>query len=353
MQRVRLSAWWLAAVSTAIVGCHREVIEDLPQFERKISIADRFYDVEALDAQTAIVVGYAGKILRTVDGGMTWEVMPSGVDKALYSVDFPDPQNGWICGQSGLILRTTDGGKTWQRQQTPTPVYLFSIDMVSATEGWAVGDRATTLHTSDGGTTWTAGKVTSTEKLTEDEAILSEDPVLYGVQFVDAQTGWVVGEFGNIYHTADRGRSWRTQQESLIGGEGVFDALDIPSFFGLHFADASNGVAAALEGRIARTRDGGATWKYDEFDVTDPIVDPLTQPYLFADTTGWVVGVAGEVARQTEVGAAWRRASLGMEVLTWLSGIDWVDPQNGWIVGGYGLILHTTDGGKSWVPSLG
>lgn len=352
MHRLRLSAWWLAAVSMVVVGCHNEAIDDLPQFDRKISIADRFYDVEALDAQTALVVGYAGKILRTADGGMTWDVIPSGVDKALYGVDFTDPQNGWICGQSGLILHTTDGGKSWTRQSTPTPVYLFAIDMVSPTEGWAVGDRATTLHTRDGGATWTAGKVTSSEKLTEDEALLSEDPVLYDVQFVDAQTGWVVGEFGNIYHTADGGHSWRTQQETLIGGE-VFDALDIPSFFGVHFADPSNGIATALEGRIARTRDGGATWKYDEWDLKFPIADPLTRPYLFPDATGWAVGVAGEVARQTEANGPWRRASLGMEVLTWLSGMDWLDRQNGWIVGGYGTILHTTDGGASWVPSLG
>ena len=47
--------------------------------------------------------------------------------------------------------------------------------------------------------------------------------------------------------TADGGKSWRTQQETLIGAEGVFDALDIPSFFGVHFIDRSNGVAAALE----------------------------------------------------------------------------------------------------------
>ena len=352
MRRFRLSPWWLVAVSSALAACHAETGEDAPLFARKISIADRFYDVDAIDAQTAIVVGYGGKILRTADGGYTWEVVDSGVDRALYSVDFPDPQHGWIAGQAGTLLASSDGGKTWHKQQSPTPVYLFALDMVNASEGWAVGDRATTLHTRDGGQMWQAGKLTSAEALTAEEAILAEDPVLYGVQFADARTGWIVGEFGNIYFTADGGASWRTQQETLVG-ETVYEALDIPTFFGVHFIDARNGIAAALEGRVARTRDSGTTWKYEEVDVNEPIVDPLLQPYQMPDTTAWAVGVSGEVTRQQAAGGVWQRASLGMEVPTWLRGIDWVDAQNGWIVGGSGLILHTTDGGKSWVPALG
>ncbi len=352
MRRFRLSAWWLAAVSSAFAGCHAETAEDAPLFARKIGIADRFYDVDAIDAQTAIVIGYGGKILRTADGGYTWEVVDSGVERALYSVDFPDPQHGWIAGQAGTLLASSDGGKTWSKQESPTPLYLFSLDMIDAKEGWAVGDRATTLHTRDGGQTWQPGKLTSTEALTEEEAVLAEDPVLYGVQFTDARHGWIVGEFGNIYATTDGGVTWKTQQESLVDAEG-YGALDIPTFFGLHFIDAANGVAAALEGRVARTRDGGATWKYEEVDVKEPIVDPLLQPFQMPDTTAWAVGVAGEVIRQRAAGGTWQRASLGMEVPTWLRGIDWIDAQNGWIVGGYGLILHTTDGGKSWVPALG
>ncbi|MGD9764108.1 MAG: WD40/YVTN/BNR-like repeat-containing protein [Candidatus Binatia bacterium] len=352
VQRLRLSRGWLVAVTCLLAGCHSDGADEAPLFARKISITDRFYDVAAIDADTAIVVGYGGKILRTADGGYTWDVIDSGSDKALYSVDFPDREHGWIAGQSGTLLHSSDGGKTWVKQQSPTPVYLFSIDMVNASEGWAVGDRATTLHTRDGGKTWQAGKLTSTEGLTPEQAVLAEDPVLYGVQFVDPATGWIVGEFGNIYFTADGGATWKTQQESLVG-EGMYDALDIPTFFGVHFLDASNGVAAALEGRVARTRDGGKSWKYEEAAVKEPIVDPLLQPFQMPDTTGWAVGVAGEVLRQSTVGGAWERASLGMEVPTWLRGIDWFDAQNGWIVGGYGLILHTTDGGKSWVPSLG
>ncbi len=352
MPQTQPSGWWLAVMLAIIVGCHREAPEDLPLFERKISIADKFYDVRALDASRAVVVGYGGKILMTEDGGRSWRVLPSGTDRALYSVEFIDANTGWISGQDGVILHTSDGGKTWTRQVSGTTLYLFGIDFIDHQRGWAVGDRSTYLYTADGGRSWRLAKVGGPERLTADEALLAQEPVLYDVQFLDADTGWIVGEFGNIYHTTDGGKSWTNQQDTLLG-DGIFDTLDLPTFFGVQFIDRLNGVAAGLEGRIARTRDGGENWKFEKFELREPIIDPLFQAFQFPDTTGWAVGAAGEVARQAVVAAPWQRASLGMEILTWLRGVHFLDKDNGWIVGGYGLILHTTDGGKTWLPSVG
>jgi photosystem II stability/assembly factor-like uncharacterized protein len=143
------------------------------------------------------------------------------------------------------------------------------------------------------------------------------------------------------------------QQDSLLGTEGIFEALDIPTFFGVHFIDPLNGIVAGLQGRIARTRDGGRTWKFEEFQLDVPMADPLFQPFQFPDTTAWAVGAAGEVAYQPQPGAAWQRASMGMEVLTWMRGIDFYDKKHGWLVGGRGHILRTTDGGQTWLPIVG
>ena len=167
------------------------------------------------------------------------------------------------------------------------------------------------MHTIDGGRSWQLGKIsTGDEGLTADEALLSQDPVLYDVQFLDRRTGWVVGELGNIYHTTDGGRTWSSQQESLLG-HGIFDVLDIPTFFGVHFIDANNGITAGLDGKIARTRDGGQNWQFEKLEAQVPFVDPLFQPFQFPDGTAWAVGAAGQVARQTSPGEPWKRASAG------------------------------------------
>jgi photosystem II stability/assembly factor-like uncharacterized protein len=354
MRQLKPSVWFWATLVLGVGACHREAPEDIPLFERQIGVPDKFYDVHAFDANRAIVVGYAGKILFTPDSGATWEVIHSGTNRALYSVEFVDDQNGWITGQDGVILHTGDGGKTWARQQSGTVLYLFDVAFLDAKEGWVIGDKATYLHTADGGRTWRAHKMARSAGLSAEEALVAQDPVLYDVQFLDKQRGWVVGEFGKIYHTADGGATWREQQESLLGSSGLYDVLDLPTFFGVHFSDAQNGLAAGLEGRIARTRDGGATWRFEEFDNEGiPLTDPLFRPLQFPDTTAWAVGAAGEVLRQSVPGAPWKRAQLGMELVSWLRAIEFHDANNGWIVGGYGMILHTTDGGKTWLPCLG
>src|SRR5262245_5613776 len=48
------------------IGCHHEV-EMIPLVERTIYQTDRFYDVQAVSKQRAIVVGYGGKIVETRD----------------------------------------------------------------------------------------------------------------------------------------------------------------------------------------------------------------------------------------------------------------------------------------------
>jgi len=353
MRRVSWTIWCVAWLMVAIGGCHREEAADAPFYDRKIGISDKFYDVQALSPTRAIVVGYGGKILQTQDGGRTWELLNSGTRKALYSVHFVDDQQGWICGQDGIVLHTTDGGKTWNKQDSGSKWYLFALAFIDANDGWVVGDRATYFHTTDGGQTWSRGKLGVIEDIPKDEALVAADPILYDVKFRDHNTGWIVGEFGKIFHTADGGKTWTEQQGSLLGSGNVFNALDLPTFFGVNFVDDMNGVVAGLDGKVARTRDGGQTWKFEEFDLTSPIVDPLFRPYQFPDTTAWAVGAAGEVVRQSEPRQAWQRASLGMEIVTWLRGIDFYDKDNGWIVGGFGLILHTTDGGKTWLPSIG
>jgi len=341
------------AAIALVAGCHKEV-EDVPLLKRTIGISDKFYDVHAMDAEKAIVVGYSGKILLTTDAGFTWTQPTSGTNRALYRVRFVDPETGWVSGQEGLILHTTDGGKTWVRQKTGTSVYLFSLSFIDRNRGWAIGDKSILVQTTDGGGTWSLHKITTAaqKEVSAEEAIASADPVLYDVQFIDANNGWVVGEFGKIYHTTDGGQTWTEQQLSLIGAE-VVDALDLPTFFGVRFSDAQTGLAAGLDGKIARTSDAGASWKFEKMKLEYPIVDPLYNPGLFPDGTGWAIGAAGEVVRLDTPGGEWQRAKLGMEVVTWLRGMSWLDRDNGWIVGGLGLILHTKDGGKTWIPSLG
>lgn len=347
---------------TVSVACHREP-EMIPLIERTIYTTDRFYDVEAVSTDRAIVVGYAGKIIETTNGGRTWQQLESGVEDALFSVYFADEQRGWVTGQDGLILHTADGGKSWTRQEsnavfkdmdgTSQRAYLFAITGLGTRHLWAVGDRSMLVRSTDGGATWSASQVKMEADLSGGEGMAAADPVFYDVGFADEQHGWIVGEFGKIMYTSDGGATWAEQNRSLLEASGFFDPLDLPSLFGVHVRDAMRASAAGLEGHIARTTDGGTAWAYDKAEVDIPLLDPLFDLVEFDDDSAWAIGAAGEVMRREPGGGPWRRASMASDLSTWLRALDFSDPQHGWMVGGFGLIFRTTDGGATWLPSQG
>jgi len=346
MPRLRMAL--LALPFLACAACHGEV-QMIPLIDRKIYLTDKFYDVQAISADRAIVVGYGGKILETRDSGRTWNLRPSGTDNALYKIHLVDGQTGWVVGQAGTILRTTNGGESWTQQTSGTDSYLFSVYALSPDRAIAVGDKAGILQTTDGGNTWKNTKYQQAKgTMTADEELAAQDPSLYDIVFVDDKTGWIVGEFGKILKTTDGGATWTEQQGSLMGGE-ITNPLDLPTFYGARFVNAQEGIASGIDAHIAHTRDGGAKWAFDE--VSPDVTMPLFQPLLFPDGSGWAVGASGTVVRRESPDAPWKAADLGLRVLSWVRQVSFVDRDNGWLVGGFGTILHTRDGGKTWLPA--
>ncbi|MBI4854829.1 MAG: hypothetical protein HY819_23775 [Acidobacteria bacterium] len=61
-----------------------------------------------------------GYVFSTSDGGVTWKEtihIESLKDHSAWILDMflLDMMNGWVVGRDGLLMRTTDGGQTWQR----------------------------------------------------------------------------------------------------------------------------------------------------------------------------------------------------------------------------------------------
>lgn len=119
-------------------------------------------------------VGYAcgnNMIFKTTDQGATWtNVYTAGTTNAvLNSIDVLDASNAIACGGldwDPVILRTTDGGTTWNLEAHPLDQSYNSIWEVQY-EGSAVyavsGDAV--LRSTDGGSTWTQDAVTATNPL--------------------------------------------------------------------------------------------------------------------------------------------------------------------------------------------
>jgi photosystem II stability/assembly factor-like uncharacterized protein len=96
------------------------------------------------------LVGDAGNIVQTTNGGLTWSHQQSNVKSDLFSISALDTSNLWAAGDNGLILRTTNGGITWDSLVGPTRVRLNALQMLSKSYGWIVGDSGVVLRYSGG-----------------------------------------------------------------------------------------------------------------------------------------------------------------------------------------------------------
>lgn len=95
--------------------------------------------------------------LHTRDGGKTWEQnrTPS---RATHSTQFLDPTNGWMAAfapregsaeavvYDTSLMRTDNGGQSWQNDFTAKGSRIRSIFFLSPYKGWAVGDRGMILR---------------------------------------------------------------------------------------------------------------------------------------------------------------------------------------------------------------
>jgi outer membrane protein assembly factor BamB/photosystem II stability/assembly factor-like uncharacterized protein len=209
------------------------VVEDTVTYE----------DIFFLNSQTGWACGTSGEILKTVDGGVSWTPQNSGTTAYLYSIVFVDASTGWVCGDSGTILKTVDGGASWSPQSSGTSYSLRDLFFLDANNGWAVGYYGTVRKTVDGGVSWTT------------VSISVGSCHLYAVKWTDAQHGWIVGgsEMGyfddaTVSLTTDGGSNW------VNWGNTIRAVL-----YDVDFLDQNTGYVAGDHGALYKTVNGGDT----------------------------------------------------------------------------------------------
>lgn len=105
-----------------------------------------------------------GAVLVSSDAGKSWGYVNLGLPEAVLAcLDFrcvsAFANHVWVAGRpGGFVLHSADLGKTWEVQKTPIHVPANGIHFLNANTGWLVGDFGNILGTTDGGKTWTVQK---------------------------------------------------------------------------------------------------------------------------------------------------------------------------------------------------
>jgi hypothetical protein len=83
------------------------------------------------------LVGRAGQIRKTADGGLTWEKLTSTVSYNLNDIYFINDSVGSVAADSGTVLYTTDAGYTWKKQSTGSKGGINKLFFVNDSIGFA------------------------------------------------------------------------------------------------------------------------------------------------------------------------------------------------------------------------
>ena len=233
----------------------------------------RLRGVSAVSERVAWASGAASTVLRTVDGGRTWEKLNVTTDALDFrDIDAIDAQTAYILsignGPDSRIYKTTDAGKTWNLQfkNEDQKAFLDAMSFWDANHGIAFGDSVDKqfyiLTTADGGRTWSRVPATNLPSAQENEgafAASGTNIALFGKSHAWIGTG--AAAKSRVLRTTDGGRTWQIADTPLASGPSS-------GIFSIAFRDAKHGVIAGGDYKkeqeavdnLAVTNDGGITW---------------------------------------------------------------------------------------------
>ncbi len=228
--------------------------------------------VSAVDDRIAWASGSKGTVLRTLDGGATWTLMPVPGEAATDFRDIEafsaDDAVVMAIARPARIYRTKDGGKTWARTffDDSPGIFLDGFAFFDDRNGVAVGDpmagRFFLIATTDGGETWTPSPLDSRPAAAEGEAAFAASGTSLAVLGQDRVWLTTGGSVSRVWRSEDRGAHWEAFPSALLEG------LASAGGFGVAFLNERRGIVvggdyraeAASSGNAATSTDGGRTW---------------------------------------------------------------------------------------------
>jgi photosystem II stability/assembly factor-like uncharacterized protein len=318
-----------------------------PQWEMQNSGVDvRLRGVSAVNERVAWSSGAGSTVLRTADGGQTWQKLTVTADKLDFrDIDAIDAQTAYVLaignGPASRIYKTTDGGKTWtlQFKNEDQKAFLDAMSFWDANHGIVFGDSVDgqlyIMTTADGGRVWSRVPTANLLPALENEgafAASGTNIAVFGTSHAWIGTG--ASAKARVLRTADGGWTWQVAETPLAAGPSA-------GIFSIAFRDARHGIIVGGDYRkereavnnLAVTSDGGVTWTLvkglsgfrsvvayvpgtttlvalgpsggdystDDGQTWKPIGGPGFDTFSFAPRTsiGWAAGADGRIGKLT------------------------------------------------------
>lgn len=230
--------------------------------------------ISAVSEHVAWASGSGGTVLRTVDGGQTWQdasiVAAADLDFRMIHAFDERTAVALSAGAPARLYRTEDAGATWSLvyEDARPEIFFDGMRFADGQFGIAFGDpiagRIQIITTTDGGRSWTRGKPGASPQALAGEAGFAASNS--GVAIVGHSMYIGLGgqtELGRVRIARSRigGQSWSVHDWPMRSGESS-------GIFSIAFSDAWHGVAVggdylnpdASDDNLIVTSNGGASW---------------------------------------------------------------------------------------------
>lgn len=333
---------------------------------------------------------HEGYIVRTSDGGKTWQNVtpPTGAysPQGFFALD---TNTAWAssnvpcCNDHNMtrVWRTKDGGKTWRASQ-PFSTKMDAIDrgefylpiqiqFIDPNTGWLLFSSDSgmwsvlggiLMHTTDGGSTWI--------KLTTDQTRKLLNCWSGGLVFINSTTGWYgtscvgsprVFQFNNMFGEG----GWKIMK-TTDGGTSFTASTLIPTPPDLQKLAATNPDMDCGERKVVAFAPNalGVEWEcrnyvtYEEYNYFSLSTDsgntwntwtPSGNEYFIDAAHGLRLLVPRKLQQTTDSGISWST----IKTVAWQSAqFNFINEHEGWAIvtiGNASALVHTTDGGNTWL----
>jgi uncharacterized protein (TIGR03437 family) len=271
----------------------------------------------AMDPQQPATVYFVGNanglgFFRSNDAGNTWTGITltgiaSGTGTTWLAVD-PVLTNVIYLGSASQLHMSTDFGTTWKAVTVPTGVGGLSVD--PSASGIVYLSNANKVYKStDFGNTWTQLTTIVTGADTPAVGNVIVDPRNSNTLYVGDEYPFVNGSCGSVlnnqpcglFKSTDAGHSWTNVAPPGIYTEVVFDPRNNNLYVGAMPNGAGNG--------LLKSTDGGNTWNLVNNTVTRNLLFP--DPGAANTLVGFnPFGASANIYRSTDAGSTWTQINL-------------------------------------------
>ena len=187
-------------------------------------ISENIYGICCVDSCTVIACGENGKILKSTNKGDSWITTFEKEGYDLIHVDFADENVGYAWGDSsiyngnhkGIIVKTIDGGTTWQELENTEFATLYNGNVLQLSKMLVVNPTTFSIFngqnafwwSSDGGQTFDTIAIGTVYNYPSRPVCYSElaenNGVFYFIVFLEHS----IGTFIQTYQSYDNGQNW-------------------------------------------------------------------------------------------------------------------------------------------------